>query len=208
MSHLSRRSFLRLTAHLTVGGALGGLLVSSPARASAAAPPLSARSLARVSQDRIDGYIQERMSAWGVPGLALAIVEDGQVSVTRGYGLADREQAHPMTPRTPVAIGSTTKPITTAAVLQLVEAGAVELDVPVSRYLPWFTLDDPRAASITVRQVLSHTSGIPASASLDGRQEPDALERRVRVLEWAKLQTAPGERFEYSNPMMASTRPA
>ena len=81
----------------------------------------------------------------------------------------------------------------------MVEDGKVELDAPATRYLPWFTLDDPRAGSITVRHLLSHTSGIPASASLNGHQEPDALERRVRLLEWQKLQSAPGERFEYAN---------
>jgi CubicO group peptidase (beta-lactamase class C family) len=199
MSHLSRRSFLRRTALLAAGGAVAALLASPSPPVRAAVPIVTSQPLARASQDQIDGYIQERMSAWGVPGLALAVIEGGQVSLTRGYGLADREQARPMTPQTPVAIGSTTKPITAAAVLQLVQAGAVELDAPVTRYLPWFTLDDPRSGEITVRHLLSHTSGIPASASLDGRQEPDALERRVRVLEWLKLQSAPGQRFEYSN---------
>jgi CubicO group peptidase (beta-lactamase class C family) len=207
MPHLSRRSFLRRTALLTVAGALGALLAplpsplasSSSPLALAATEPITARADAGASRDRIDGYVQERMSAWGVPGLALAIVEGDQVSLTRGYGLADRDAGRPMTPQTPVAVGSTTKPFTATAVLQLVEAGKVELDAPVTRYLPWFTLDDPRAGSITVRHLLSHTSGIPASASLNGRQEPDALERRVRVLEWLKLQSAPGERFEYAN---------
>ena len=83
------------------------------------------------------------MAAWSVPGLSLAIVEDGKVSVTRGYGVANREQATPMTPQTLVAVGSTTKSVTALAVLQLVEQGNVDLDAPVTRYLPWFTLDDP-----------------------------------------------------------------
>jgi CubicO group peptidase (beta-lactamase class C family) len=104
-----------------------------------------------------------------------------------------------MTAQTPVAVGSTTKPLTATAVMQLVEAGKVELDAPVTRYLPWFNLDDPRSAQITVRQLLSHTSGIPASAALIGGQEPDALERRVRALEWEKLRSAPGARWEYAN---------
>src|SRR5215212_2264757 len=196
MSRLSRRSFVLLSARLSVAGALAPLVIPPPAfAASAAASPVTLRA----SQDRIDGYVQERMAAWSIPGLALAVVEEGGVSLLRGYGLADREQARPMTPQTPVALGSTTKPLTAIAIMQLAEAGAVGLDAPVTRYLPWFTLDDPRAASITVRQLLSNTSGIPASASLDGHQEPDALERRVRLLEWEKLRAAPGERFEYAN---------
>src|SRR3954452_23823168 len=141
----------------------------------------AARALAeggpRAPQDRIDAYVQERMAAWSVPGLSLAIVEDGKVSVTRGFGLANREQAVAMTPATLVAVGSTTKSVTALAILQLVEQGKVDLDAPVTRYLPWFSMDDPRAGEITVRQLLTHTSGIPASAALDGNQAPDALER-------------------------------
>jgi CubicO group peptidase (beta-lactamase class C family) len=218
MSRLSRRSFVRRCARLGVGGALAMLLsrearpvlATSPATARAASPvtaqtasPVTARAApgltARADADRIDGYVRERMGAWSIPGLSLALVEDGAVSLTRGYGLADREQQRPLTPQTPVAIGSATKPITATAIMQLVEAGAVGLDEPVTRYLPWFTLDDPRAAGITVRQILSHTSGIPASASLDGHQDADDLDRRVHALEWVKLASAPGERFEYAN---------
>jgi CubicO group peptidase (beta-lactamase class C family) len=170
-----------------------GILLLLPAVASGQQPAV------RASQDRIDAYVKERMAAWSIPGLSLAIVEDGQVTLTRGFGLADREQSRPMTPQTPVAIGSTTKPLTATAIMQLVEAGMVELDAPVTRYLPWFNLDDPRSAEITVRQVLNHTSGIPASASFTGAQEPDALERRIRALEWEKLRDAPGARWEYAN---------
>jgi CubicO group peptidase (beta-lactamase class C family) len=196
MTHLSRRAFVSLGARLGAAGALGMLLGTGAWPAPA---------LARAAQDRvdgldgIDGYVRERMAAWSIPGLSFALVEDGQVSLTRGYGLADRAQQRPLTPQTPVALGSVTKPVTATAIMQLVEAGAVELDAPVTRYLPWFTLDDPRSAGITVRQILSHTAGIPASASLDGNQAPDDLDRRVHALEWLKLTSAPGERFEYAN---------
>src|SRR4051794_35835945 len=153
----------------------------------------------RASQDRIDAYIQERMAAWSVPGLALAIVESGTVSLTRGYGVANREQQAPMTTQTLVAVGSTTKPVTVTAVLQLAEQGKLDLDAPVTKYLPWFSMDDPRFGSITVRQLLNHTSGIPASASLDGNQDADALEQRVRALDWEQLRSAPGTHWEYAN---------
>src|ERR1044071_6027406 len=139
MSRLSRRSLLLLSARLVAAGALGALLpnagTSTVARAAPVQPSAS-QPTTRASQDRIDGYVQERMAAWSIPGLSLAIVEDGQVTLTRGYGLADREQHRPMTPQTPVAIGSATKPITATAIMQLVEAGKVELDAPVTRYLP------------------------------------------------------------------------
>ena len=200
MPRLSRRAALRLTVRAGVVVCLAGLAPPLAEPAAAQARPVSIDPASvRVAQEQLDAYIQERMAAWSVPGLALAIVEGGQLAVTRGYGLADREQSRPMTPQTPVAVGSTTKPLTATAIMQLVEAGTIELDAPVTRYLPWFTLDDPRSAEITVRQLLNHTSGIPASASLDSRQEPDALERRVRSLEWERLSSAPGSRFEYGN---------
>jgi CubicO group peptidase (beta-lactamase class C family) len=187
------------TGAAVAAAALPGSLPTSLAAQVVPGGPADQPGTARVAEDRLDAYVQERMAAWSVPGLALAIIEGGQVTLTRGYGLADRAANRPMTPQTPVAVGSTTKSLTAAAILQLVEAGSVELDAPVTRYLPWFTLEGPRAAEITVRQLLTHTSGIPASAALDSRQEPDALERRIRSLEWEKLRSAPGTRWEYAN---------
>ena len=134
----ARRLAVLLNALLALVVSIGAL---PPATASGASA-LPGQATIRASQDRIDAYVNERIAAWSIPGLALAIVEDGQVTLTRGYGLADREQKRAMTPQTPVAIGSATKPITATAVMQLVEAGKVELDAPVIRYLPWFNLDD------------------------------------------------------------------
>jgi CubicO group peptidase (beta-lactamase class C family) len=201
MPRISRRAALTLSVRASLVLMAGPSLASAgwPARPVVASARQHVQTPLHVAQAQLDAYIQERMTAWSVPGLALSIVEGGRVTVTQGYGLADREQSRPMTPQTPVAVGSTTKPLTAAAIMQLVEAGAVELDARVTQYLPWFTLDDPRSTEITVRQLLNHTSGIPASASLDGRQEPDALERRVRSLEWERLSSTPGTRFEYSN---------
>jgi CubicO group peptidase (beta-lactamase class C family) len=182
---------LRLVALLLVALTAGSASTERVALADTAG--------ARAPQDRIDAYIQERMTAWSVPGLALAIVENGKVSLTRGYGLANREQQAAMTPQTLVAVGSTTKPFTAMAVLQLAEQGKLDLDAPVTRYLPWFSMDDPRFGAITVRELLDHTSGIPASASLDGNQDTDALEQRVRSLDWEQLRSDPGSHWEYAN---------
>jgi CubicO group peptidase (beta-lactamase class C family) len=188
-----RRAWMALAAMIALA------CVMSTIGGPAVLPVRAAEAGARAPQERIDAYVQERMSAWSVPGLSLAIVEDGKVATTRGYGLANREQATPMTPQTLVAVGSTTKSVTALAILQLVEQGKVDLDAPVTRYLPWFALDDPRSGEITVRHLLTHTAGIPANAALDGSQAPDALERRVRALEWEPMRSAPGTRWEYAN---------
>src|SRR6478672_8353665 len=104
-----------------------------------------------------------------------------------------------MSQDTPVLIGSTNKGMISLAVMQLVEEGLVDLDAPVARYLPDFRMDDERAAAITVRQVLSHTSGIPASNADGGLRDAQALAREVADLTVVKLQFAPGTSYEYAN---------
>jgi CubicO group peptidase (beta-lactamase class C family) len=150
------------------------------------------------SATAIDEYIRGRMPDLRTPGVSVVVVEGDQVVLSRGYGLADREAGTPMTEDTPVAVASTTKGMTALAMMQLVEQGLVDLDAPVTRYLPDFTMDDDRAAAITVRQVLSHTSGIPAGTATDGAQDDQALQRRVAALASVELRYAPGSGYEYS----------
>ena len=134
------------------------------------------------SATRVDEYLRGRMPDLRTPGLSVVVVDGEQVLLSRGYGFADREAGTPMTEDTPVAVASTTKGMTALAMMQLVEQGLVDLDAPVARYLPDFSMDDERAAGITVRQVLSHTSGIPAGTATDGAQDHQALQRRVASL--------------------------
>jgi CubicO group peptidase (beta-lactamase class C family) len=110
----------------------------------------------------------------------------------RAYGLADQAAGTPMTVDTPVAIASTSKGMTALAIMQLVEQGLVDLDAPVTRY-------DPRAADITVRQLLTHTAGIPAGGFADPAQDDQALERRIGELASVELHFAPGSGYEYAN---------
>ena len=96
-----------------------------------------------------------------IPGASLAIIEGDRIVHMRGFGQA-RPGGETPTPQTPFFIGSLTKSITALAVMQLVEAGKVELDAPVQRYLPWFRVADPEAsAQMTVRHLLNQTSGLP-----------------------------------------------
>jgi CubicO group peptidase (beta-lactamase class C family) len=99
-------------------------------------------------------------------------------------------------------MASVTKPFVATAVMQLVEAGRVDLDQPVRRYLPYFRLKDPRHAAITVRQMLSHSSGMPDVEDYEWEKavaDDGALERYVRSLSERDLIAAPGERYQYSN---------
>jgi CubicO group peptidase (beta-lactamase class C family) len=149
----------------------------------------------------IDAYIVGRMQAEWLPGLALGIVHGKQIVHLRGFGVAN-PQGRPVTPQTPFVVGSLTKSFTALAIMQLVEAGELELDAPVQRYIPWFSLADPNAtARIALRHLLNHTSGIPryvGRALLAGKGEK-TIEQRVRELSAVDLIGPAGATFQYSN---------
>ncbi len=151
----------------------------------------------------IDAYIEEQMLRLRIPGGSLAIVEGEQIAHVCGFGRA-RPGGETPAPQTPFFIGSLTKSITALAVMQLVEAGKVELDAPVQRYLPWFRVADRQvSAQMTVRHLLNQTSGLPlwpseiAMADFDDRA--DATERQVRALSTLKITRPAGSQCEYSN---------
>src|SRR5688572_10764077 len=85
--------------------------------------------------DEIDAYINTKMKELGVPGAALVIVQGDQIVHLQGFGVADAD-VRPVTPQTPFFSGSTGKSFTALAIIQLVEAGKIELDAPVKTYLP------------------------------------------------------------------------
>jgi CubicO group peptidase (beta-lactamase class C family) len=151
----------------------------------------------------IDAYVERQIGELRIPGLALGIVAGGQIVHLKGFGVADGA-GQPVTPQTPFIIGSTTKSFTALAVMQLVEAGQLELDAPIQRYLPAFRLADPDAsARITVRDLLHQTSGIPtadgnADVARDDRAD-DALEQRTRALQSIRLSQPVGASFQYAN---------
>ena len=155
------------------------------------------------SFDDIDAYIEGQLRRLHIPGMSLAIVEDDRIVHRGGFGYA-RPNGETPTSQTPFFIGSMTKSITALAVMQLVEAGKVELDAPVQRYLPWFRVADPDAsAQMTVRHLLNQTSGLrllPSEVAMaDFDDRPDATERQVRALSTLKLTRPVGAKFEYSN---------
>ena len=151
----------------------------------------------------IDAYIENHMAEHQIPGLALSIVHNDEIVYTQGYGVAGPDGTA-ITPQTPFIIGSTSKSFTALAVMQLVEAGKIDLDAPIQDYLPWFSLADPeQTQQITVRHLLTHTSGF---SSLQGDKDilnddtsDEALEANIRELADTSLSRPVGESFEYSN---------
>jgi CubicO group peptidase (beta-lactamase class C family) len=153
--------------------------------------------------ERLEPFIRKTMSEAKVPGLAIGIVEAGKPVYVRGFGLMDaRDPGRPVTAETLFHMASITKPFVATSVMQLAEQGKVDLDAPITRYVPYFRLKDPRCRSITVRQMLTHTSGMPdVEDYLWDKPEFDdgALERYVRSLQDKVLRWDPGTKFAYSN---------
>jgi CubicO group peptidase (beta-lactamase class C family) len=149
----------------------------------------------------IDRFLARHLAETPNPGFSAVVVKGGQTIFAKGYGVEVAGTRRPMTPRSPVAIGSQTKSLTAVAMMRLVERGKVDLDAPVVRYLPWFRTADRRGAEITIRMLLHNTSGIPSAdrGLLSEDTDEGAIEREVRGLSRVPLVRAPGKSFEYSN---------
>jgi CubicO group peptidase (beta-lactamase class C family) len=146
----------------------------------------------------------ERFVQWQeIPGLAIGIVEDNQLVYAHAFGLKHLgHPADPLTTRSLFHMASITKPFVATSIMQLVERGVADLDAPVVKYLPYFRLADDRYSQITVRQMVTHTSGMPDVEDYEWdtpQYDAGALERYVRSLTNQKLLSAPGERVRYSN---------
>jgi CubicO group peptidase (beta-lactamase class C family) len=151
-----------------------------------------------VTQTEIDRVIKNFADRSGYPGLAYAITRGDQVVRVGGHGHDSRGAA--VTGDTRMPIASVSKQFTAVAVMQLVESGKVLLDSPLRRYLPEFVVDDPRGADITVRHLLTHTSGITdltlREKSLPQPRSPAGAVDRARQ---ASLAAPPGSEYHYTN---------
>ena len=161
----------------------------------------SLTSPAGVPDASIEDFINREMAASGAPGLAYAVVTNGEVTAVGARGVVRSGGDTEVTPDTPFVIGSISKSFTALAVMQLVEAGQIDLDTEVSQYLDGFS--NQPAGPITIRQLLGHTSGfstVQGNAShADSTGDKDELERLVDGLADTNPAYGPGERWEYSN---------
>lgn len=150
----------------------------------------------------VDTFVEAEMDAQRIPGLALAIVKNDQIVHLGSFGKAD-PSGRPVTSETPFIIGSSSKSFTALAIVQLVEDKKVELDAPVQRYIPWFRVADEKAsAEITVRQLLTQTSGLSTKTGRsfqgNGDTSDSALEQAVRKLSTVELTQPVGTTHQYS----------
>ncbi len=149
----------------------------------------------------LDDFVASRRREDNLPGVALALVADGEVVACRAWGVADLASGAPLGQDAAFRAGSLTKLVTAATALRLVERRVVGLDEPVLRYVPWLAA---RAAgggpadlsALTLRHLLAHGSGLPRGPY---GMAPRSTEERLRDLAGMALAFPPGERSKYSN---------
>jgi CubicO group peptidase (beta-lactamase class C family) len=111
----------------------------------------------------LEGWIESQMAYRGLPGMSIGIVYDQELIWAKGFGYAHMEQKILATPQTLYRIASISKLFTSTAILQLRDAGKLQLDDSVTKHLPWFQIENPYpdAPVVTIRHLLTHTSGLP-----------------------------------------------
>lgn len=153
------------------------------------------------SNSEIDTKVQELMVKGDIPGLCLVIIKDGQPEIIKVFGTADSRTNSPVDGHTLFELGSLSKAFTALAALKCRDEGLLDLEAPVSRYLPWFyALYKGQKQAITIRQLLYQTSGIPTHtmADIPVSENEDALEQTVRNLVGVELAHKPGQRYMYA----------
>jgi len=173
---------------------LVGVIGLAPLSTAAAQPVASSE----IDLAALDTAVDAQIRKHGLPGVALAVVEDGEIVYLYGYGTAGRGQA--MTPQTPMLIGSQSKSFTALAIAQLAEQGQIDLNAPVQTYIPWFQVADEDASSkITVNHLLHHTSGLSDAGYGVVLPNDASPEQAARSLAKAQLTAPVGSKHQYFN---------
>lgn len=149
--------------------------------------------------ENLDQCVEHWRKHWGVPGIAVAVLNNGAVT-SNGYGVSSIETEHPVRPDTQFQIGSISKVYTTSLVMTFVDEGKLDLDEPVKTYLPELKLKDKSVENaVTLRHLVSHTSGIFGDHFDDFGAGDDALERYVESMAELRQIYAPNELWSYTN---------
>lgn len=160
---------------------------------------LVASALGQDAAGRVDAIVSAELEAGKIPGAAVAIAKSGKVVFARGYGKADLQPEVGVKPDTVFRIGSITKQFTAAAILLLRDEGKLSVDDPLSKFLP----DFPRGKEVTVRHLLTHTSGIRSYTGLKEWRpimaEDRTPEEMIRLFRDLPFDFEPGEKFLYNN---------
>ena len=156
--------------------------------------------------EQLNRILEDIMDKWDIPGLGVGLIEEGEIVHARGYGVQSMAVGVPVTPDSLFCVASIAKCFVACGIMQLVEQGILRLDAPLVEYLPDFLLDGAHYQEMTLRQILSHTSGMPDMDEIEydalvshPEYDEEAPARYVRALAGRKMIALPGERFAYSN---------
>ncbi|GAB2775556.1 serine hydrolase [Salinimicrobium soli] len=156
---------------------------------------------AQTKAQKIEELLNKYQEYGQFNGSAL-VAEDGKIILSKGFGMANMEYDIPNKAETKHRLGSITKQFTATLIMQLVQEGKLELDKPISTYLPDYK--GPAADKVTIHHLLTHSSGIPSYTSFPGffqeySRDPYSPKEFVKTFADSTLQFAPGEKFEYNN---------
>lgn len=161
----------------------------------------------RAAIELLEAWIESQRAYSGLPALSIGVVHDQEIVWAAGFGAADPARGVPATADTLYRIASITKLFTATAILQLRDAGRLQLDDPVDRHVPWFAVksrhDD--APPITIRHLITHTSGLPREAAFPywSENEFPTLERLQEGLGRQEAILPTETRWKYSNLALA-----
>ncbi len=151
----------------------------------------------------LETWIEAQMEYRGMPGLSVGIVHDQELVYANGFGYADLEKKVPATPETVYRIASITKTFTATALIQLRDADKLRLDDPVEDYLDWFDIENPfdGAPQVTIRQLITHTSGLPREAAFPYWTDHKfpTREQVIETLPDQEMVYPPETKIKYSN---------
>lgn len=151
---------------------------------------IQAQTLDTDLQLRLDEMVVQALSDLNLPGLAVTIIEDGEVIYSNNLSLDANARFH---------VASLTKSMTGLAIMQLGQEGLVDLDADFKNYLDGFEAEAPDGLNITLRQLLNHTSGISMRVGNHWTKPASTLQEEVRMYQGLGTATVPGEQFAYSN---------
>src|SRR5205807_5150734 len=184
--------------------AITTLLLVSTARAQDRAniPPRTDYAAIATS---LDSMIRQEMDDKQLPAFSIALVDGNQIVWAQGFGYEDPEHKIPATAHTIYRVGSVSKLFTDIGIMQMVEAGKINLDAPVSQYIPDFHPQNPFREPITLRELMSHRSGLLREPPVGNYFDPDGqtLEATVRSVNSTELVYPPGSHTKYSNAGIA-----
>lgn len=147
--------------------------------------------------------VETMLRQWNLPGLSLAVVKDGEVILTEGYGMRDNAAELPMNAKTMLPIGSTTKSFTALVLGTLVDEEILSWDTPVKTYIPWLKLWDPMVTErVTVRDLMCHRTGLPSHDVHGVFCAKDDRKKMVEDLEYLQPSQDFRVKLQYQNQMV------